>query len=153
MPNNLNQNILSNAGTAHSQGIELETTYSMTDQLTIRIGATLGEAEIGVLLPPYLKGDALPSVPDWTLTFGLDYDFSISDQLSGRFHFDHQRVYAQLATRDSNAVAGAAFNVPPRNTTNLRLNVYNPSQSWRVTLFARNLTNEDAVNGKFWAIC
>lgn len=134
-----------NAGAAHSQGLELEFTWMPVDSLSIRLAADVNEAETDDdnLASGVPEGNSLVYAPEWSASLSVDYFFNMGS-LEARLRADHQRVDEQFATPDN------TLKIDEYDVTNLRLTLTNPADNrWSASLFANNVTDEDAVINSF----
>ena len=139
-----------NAGDAHVKGVEFEFTAHPIQYLTANFAGSYQDAYLtqGALpgqtkLNPTLgvTGDAIPNVPKFQLTFGLNYTAPITGNWQGVIATD-----VNYRDAETGYFAGTQnkFNVPlaPYTLMNLRLGLVNGP--WSATLFARNLTDKRA---------
>ena len=139
-----------NAGDAHSQGVELELTAQLTDDLTLQFGGSWNtEAEIdsfadglwtdvngnNIVVGP---GNRLASAPKFTGNIGLDYRFSVGTY-SANARADWYNVGSQY-TNVSNEIE-----TPGYNTANLRITMVPSNGNWSLSLFGRNITGEQII--------
>jgi len=141
----VNQSFNENSGAAHSQGVELEFTWMPVDSLNVRLAADFNEAETdndnsarGVP-----EGNSLIYAPEWSASLSVDYLFNIGS-LQARLRADHQRVDDQFADPQN------TLKIDKYDVTNLRLTLADPADNrWSASLFANNVTGEDAVVSLF----
>ena len=134
-----------NAGSAHSQGIELEFHWMPVEGLSIRLATDFNEAETDDdnLASGVPEGNSLIYAPEWSASLSVDYVFNIGE-LQARVRADHQRVDDQFATPDN------TLEIDEYDVTNLRFTLSSPTDSrWSASLFANNVTKEDAVVNSF----
>jgi len=138
-----------NSGEARSQGFELEGTIAASDSLLLTFGVGYVDAEIkspGIVISPISEpGTPIQHVPDWTVTVGLDYDFSLGE-IPANFRFDYSYIGESISF--INHVPGE--DIPPQvrediNLVNMRGSTY--FGKWQVTLFVDNLLNEITTLG------
>ena len=138
-----------NAGTAHVKGVEFEFTAHPIPYLTANFAGSYSDAYLTQgataaqkALNPTLgvTGDAIPNVPKYQLSFGLNYTMPITGNWQGVMATDVNYRDAVNAYFASNT----QFNLPlaPYTLVNLRLGVINGP--WSATVFARNLTDKRA---------
>jgi len=127
-----------NGGEARSQGFEIETIYQVTEDFQISLGGAFTDAELtedaGSL---GLRGDRLPSAPDYSANLGLQYDFEAGGYAS-YVRGDYAYVsdfYNKVGETGIAAGDYGQFNA----SAGITLDGFN------IELFARNLTNEDAL--------
>jgi iron complex outermembrane receptor protein len=129
-----------NAGSAISQGVEFETTFQATDQLSLRFGGAFVNAELSEPFPQGggNDGDRLPYSPEITLNGSLIYDFSMFGKSSfvstdiGYVGESYNRLNEQGDKLGDYVEVGANLTV---NVTDLVA----------LELFGQNLTNSDAI--------
>ncbi|WP_417320930.1 TonB-dependent receptor [Emcibacter sp.] len=143
--NDLGQFIVltANAGKAEIYGIEVEVQAMPVDGLFVYGG--LGYADNGNLDPQTgftfdtSAGKNLPGASEWTLSVGGDYRFSVADgwaamigaDYSWRSEYDHQ------ASNQSETVREDGYGL-----LNARLSVGPDDESWKLTFYGKNLTDE-----------
>ena len=139
-----------NSGKARSQGFELEGTIAASNDLLLTFGVGYIDAEIrspGIVISPISEpGTPIQHVPDWTVTVGVDYDFSLNDNIPANLRFDYSYIGESISF--INHVPGES--IPPQvredvNLVNLRGSAY--FGKWQLTLFVDNLLNEISTLG------
>ena len=75
----------SNVGKASSEGIELEMTANLSDQLVATFGGAYTDARLGETVASLtaFAGDRVPYSPEFAFSVSLEYDFAISNNLNG----------------------------------------------------------------------
>ncbi len=130
-----------------SDGVELELVSRLTDSLSVNLGVGYNDAKLSepALSINGQKGDPTPYSPEWTVNAGFDHVFrqAVGDWdwfLRGDVSYVSKQ-FTELGTGTS-----LARHTIPSSTT---LNLYTGfgGEKWDVTLFARNLTNEEIVTG------
>ena len=125
---------LVNASQARSRGIELESTLSLANGLTVGLGGAYIKAELAADAPFVgSEGDRLPGSPEYNLTASASYDFSIGNRPA-------------YVSADYSYV-GAFYNSADR--TGIKLGDYGLANiqggvslgRTEIQLFAQNLTN------------
>ena len=136
-----------NAGSARSQGAELELTAHPTDNLDLNGGFGYTDATFTSNAPGtrFSDGDRIPQVPRYTATLGADYHRHLTASLDGFFHADYSFVGS--STSSINANTNAAGRLIPRirphyEIVNLRLG--GSYRGIELAVFAKNLTDERA---------
>jgi iron complex outermembrane recepter protein len=143
-----------NAGSARSQGVEVESTALLARGLTARLSATYLEAEfLDFSDAPYFyqrpgggnglasinaSGNVLPRAPRESIDVGLDYVVEISSV--GEFVFDTNIAYSSKFYWDSDnvisqgplAIVNASATFTPRR-----------AKAFSLRLWTRNLTNKE----------
>ena len=131
---------VTNAGTARSEGVEVQANFQLTAPLRIDFGGSWNKAELteevaGPVL--FESGDRLPGAPRMNANLGLQYEFKLG-------------AYEAFLRADSIYVGSFYGDIP--QSPNLKTDDYvKVDASARVAigklnvdLFVRNLTNEDA---------
>lgn len=140
--------VITNAGRAQINGVELEVTATPVSalQLNFALGyldATFEEYDDCTATTPTCAGNRLPDAPEWSGSAGAEYTFdgwSFAD-ITGRVEAIYRdAVFAtptnisRLAT-ESYTLVNASLNFEPRG------------QNWSVSVWGRNLTDEDYLVG------
>jgi len=134
-------NYINNGGEAHTMGLELELSWLPIRGLNLSSAITLMEAEIDTAndLIGARKGDRMPWVPEFSIANAAQYSFPVLGDAIGHVRIDHQyigRAYSQFNPADS-------LEMGHYHQVNLRAGLM--FESWEVSLFARNLFDEDSV--------
>jgi iron complex outermembrane recepter protein len=137
-----------NAGEAKVKGVEFEFTAHPVQYLTANFAGSYQDAYLaqGASAAVYaynptlgLTGDAIPNVPKFQLSLGLNYRRPIANGWDGM-------VATDVTYRDAvdSYFSSNSFNIPlaPYTLVGLRMGVI--EGPWSVTAFARNLTNKRA---------
>ena len=160
---------VTNAGDLRSYGTELELTFIPTANMTVgsAIGYVKAEYESfdngqctieQVFTKYYIEDGAqfgspgtesnckqdlankpLDNAPEWTISSYLQYDFDLGDQLLGIVRLEHSFIddYYLDQDLDENLVNDEV------NLVNLRLTLSNTSRDWDVTVWGRNMLDEE----------
>lgn len=134
----VNNSYNQNTGAAVSQGVEIEVTAVPTQDLRVRFGGHVGQAETDQdnLSAGAPKGNKLIYSPDWSFSIAADYTISLWRSLEGNLRADYQRVGKQYADRENTLV------IPEHDLTNLRFTILDSDDSrWSVSLFVNNLAD------------
>lgn len=142
----LNLPALQNIPTSSVTGGELEATLRPIRGLKITAGATYVASSVdGHLITPDpfsnpidIKGESFPNTPKWQIVSDTEYDFPVTDTLSGF-------VGGSLTYKStSNAAFGGApqFEIKDYALLDLRAGVEAPGGRWRVQVWGRNVTNQ-----------
>ena len=135
--------IVANVGEAKSQGAEIEISLRPIEALMLNAGASYTDAEFTSIAEPYqlasasAAGDPLPDVPRRKLNFGGEYSLAMGAERTAFVRAD----WAYLSS------------VPTGFTTQERRPSYNTlgasvgmrTDRYEVSLYGRNLTNEDGI--------
>jgi outer membrane receptor protein involved in Fe transport len=144
--------IADNGDEASTQGIELELNGLITDNLHYRIGYTYVKAELeadffssqtGDLIAP--KGSTLPGTPENVFSGTIDQTWQLgtSVELVGRVNAYYQSESENYINQDS--VFNETFDSFWLWSASLALVM----DRWDVTLWGKNLTDEEGVTGSF----
>ncbi len=152
--------ITANLGAASSKGIEIESTYAVTDDLTLNLGLALNDAtyDNGTVSQRIVRaglcddivcdstgnigGNTLQRSSDTQFNFGIQYDGKISENLD---YFGRVDVAYQSEQFISELNAGT---IPSRTLVNLRAGI--SSEDWSVELWVKNATDEEYVANAFY---
>ncbi len=134
--------ITQNFGAAKSYGTELELRARVTQALTL---SALGGITRAVITqsPNDLAaapGQELLNVPKWTGTFGADYTFPVTTNVSGFAHGDFDVVGS---SRGAFSDSDPAANQPRYGVLNGRIGI--TVRRWLFTLYGQNLTNNKTI--------
>ena len=146
---------ISNAGSAISQGVEVDFMWAATDSLTISASAAVLDAyyeefegascsrqqTVAGLTSCSLTGEALPYAADWNTVLNFDHIRPISDNLQlnttlSLAYIDDYRTGTENDPR---------FMQDGFETIDLRFSLGNTDETWSVSLWGRNLTDELVV--------
>ncbi len=131
-----------NIGDAESRGYEVEISAAPVAGLNLSLGVGYTDTEVQGArgFPGFLNGDELSGVPDLTVNASAQYVFAISDGWNGRVRFDANH-YGESTSQNNNVVRER----DSWSAVNLRAGVTN--ETWDITLFADNVTDERANLG------
>jgi iron complex outermembrane recepter protein len=143
-----------NAGSARSQGVEVESTALLSRGLTARLSATYLQAEfLDFSNAPYFyqrpgggnnlgsinaRGNALPRAPRESIDAGLNYVVEVSSV--GKFTFDANVAYSSKFYWDSdNVISEGALTIVNASAT------FTPrrAEAFSIRLWVKNLTNKE----------
>jgi iron complex outermembrane receptor protein len=155
----LPRGVLTDDGTAHTTGVEIELHYMAGERWQVDFGLGLLDSEYVEIGDPPANGSGLqPGIPlayapETSYTVGLHYSLPLAD--GGRFRFagnygwmDEYMRFARNEFQNKNP-DGTPKLEPGYGVLNARL-VYEPSnEAWQLAVFGTNLTNEWYVNGGF----
>ncbi|MCJ2188680.1 TonB-dependent receptor [Novosphingobium beihaiensis] len=149
---NTNFGFITNAGRARAYGVEVETTLRPMYGLELQASGAYTDTELledqsnQNLVASGLKGDPIPFVSKVTAQGSAQYDWALSEGLSGVVRadvsysgkswtvFHHENAFQQY--------------LPSFTTVNLRAGISGDVDQWSVALFVNNLTDEDAIISK-----
>jgi outer membrane receptor protein involved in Fe transport len=135
-------NINANGGTAESAGVEFAATFTPVDGLSLFLNGAYTDAKLTQDAPSAngLDGDPLPYVPEWSLSVGGDYDWSLSGgamaYVGGTLAYTGDRP-AGLGNRDS---MDDIIELSSYTLLDLRAGI--EIDRWTVELYGKNLTDE-----------
>ena len=131
--------LLVNAGEAKTQGVEIESTFYVTENFKVDIGFSLVNAELTKDAPSIggFDGDRLPGSPEKNYSIGFQYDTQFSEY--------------PVFIRSDYAYVGGFYNnlqeTPPEagdyHQVNIRSGIF--IGQFEVDIFVNNLTNSDEL--------
>ncbi|WP_181160168.1 TonB-dependent receptor domain-containing protein [Sandaracinobacter neustonicus] len=127
---------MSNAGSAHSQGFELELTARPTKGLELASALSLNKAEFDETIPDTetIKGRRLPGQRKFTISNSIAYEFDLSDTTALSLRAEHQYLSdAEII------VGGETVVLPAHHLVNARATLKRGPIN--LTAFCQNLTN------------
>lgn len=145
-----------NGDTAESTGFELETTASLTDNLTITAGYSYVNAEItedvviadrsAAGLPSDIvnDGDDLPYVSDHQASIAVNYSRMLGNGMSWDFHVDgnYRSDFNSQVNPDQSFNNYVEFDGYSQWNASTSLS----RDAWRATLWSRNISNEEGLS-------
>ncbi|MFT2092747.1 TonB-dependent receptor [Paraglaciecola sp. 2405UD69-4] len=152
--------ITANLGSATSQGLELSTTYAITDSLVINAGLALNDAtyDDGVISQRVVRaglcddivcsstgdigGNDLARSANTQWNFGAQYSGSLSDDMEYFLRADVAGQSKQYVSEIN------AATIPARTLVNLRAGINN--ESWSAEFWVKNATDEEYVANAFY---
>jgi iron complex outermembrane receptor protein len=144
---------ITNAGKARVRGLELETTIRPAEGFSITGNASYIDAKLrenqanANVSAPGLKGDRIPYVPKFSAGIAAQYEWALSDTLSGFARIDGNTVggsYSDFRPSGQPTVNFTRY-IDDYQLVNLRLGVEGPESSWAAYLFATNLFDSTAI--------
>lgn len=138
----------SNAGESEITGFELDMLWAPLESLTVRFAYSYLDAEYEEYIGPGgedFSGNPLPVSPENTVMGSLDY----TTELPGGWRFTAGTDWIWVddfnfdVTDDDPYTKGGDYTLG-----NFRLMFFSPDQSWRVTAFVNNLTDEEYYTNK-----
>jgi len=146
-----------NVGKAEIRGLELESTFAVTDVLTVGLNVNYSEAELaetydpdgsGPSAPVALAGDPLPGSADLTYSAFADWRQSISPEWDLTGGVFYRYVDERTSTLSAAATVLGAFTSPAYDRLDLRVGLAHAG-GVNITLFADNLLNEIGELSRF----
>jgi outer membrane receptor protein involved in Fe transport len=131
--------VVVNVGEARAQGVEIETTYQLSQGLRISLGGAYTDVEVAEDISDLglSKGDRLPSSPDYNINLGLEYEYELGGYAS-YVRGDYAYVSEYFNRVGEEGDKGGDYG-QLNMSAGITLNKFN------INLFAQNLTNEDTV--------
>ncbi len=136
---------VSNAGESTSQGVELELTAALSDELTVFGTAGYLDTEFDRFTDQFgqnAAGNSLPFAPDWTFGAGAQYATRLTESCAAFARIDYFHVGRFYY--DAGNLGGDRYDL-----TNLRIGV--DHDRWRIDLFLQNAFDEDYIPIAFQA--
>ncbi|MFO1465903.1 MAG: TonB-dependent receptor [Steroidobacteraceae bacterium] len=135
--------IVANVGEARSKGVEAEIVYRPIEALTLNAGGSYTQAEFTSIAPAYqsasasVPGDPLPDVPRRKINAGAEYTLALGSERSGFLRADWTYL-SEVPTGFT-----SVFQRPSYNMVGASIGLR--SAHYEVSLYGRNLTNENAI--------
>jgi len=136
-----------NGGKAVSKGLEFTASARPVSGLSMTLTGAYTDAYLTEDTDPVvggLDGDPLPWVPDWSLSLGADYEWSVfggsTAYVGGRVAYTDDRT-AEFSNRDANDDIRRADSY---TTLDLRAGI--DMGKWSVEIFGKNLTDKLGIN-------
>jgi iron complex outermembrane recepter protein len=135
----------SNVGNAETYGVEGEIAYAPTQVpgLTLHLNGNILHDAITSLLPiptPAHVGDHILFVPDWSMSFGVDYNFPIQDDYDGFVRVDYEYTGP---SRGSFTPTDPNYNDPAYGVLNGSVGLR--MDQMEVSLYAKNLADDQTI--------
>ncbi len=144
-----------NAGSAKSYGAEFEIRGRVNEGLTAGLSGSVVHATLdsgvvvnGVLVQGTFPGERIPGVPDYNLSADIRQDFRVNDNVSGFVTLAPNWVGESLGNvLSGDAAAGVAPNPDYKRPSTITLDASAGMEfgRWVITLFGRNLTNNNKI--------
>lgn len=138
---------LTNAGTVKSEGFEADLVVNPVDGLNLRASAAYADARVKEFnpnpttnAPDARNGTKLPLAPEFVYTIGGDYTKEL-----GRVTLYLNTDYRHTSTQWSDLGQAASTRIDPYGILNASIGFSDPDDKYRVTLHARNVTDESYV--------
>lgn len=143
------QNFLANLTEATTEGVELELSARLTPQLDFRAGVGVLETENadpsplfnGPFAPLVIAPRELANSPEYTFNVALAYDIPMENGSTVRLATDYFQTGKQYKEIQNNP----ALRVPEQGLWNARLSWRAPDENWRVSVWAKNLADEEYI--------
>ncbi len=148
------QTITANLADAHSNGFEWEFTGIIDENWSMTLGGAYLDAELDEDAPfefaedgsgKIKAGSKLENVPEWAYNLAVNYNYFLDNGWS---------INASLSTNFTDDTIGSitvpdSTRAPSRQLWNGRVGLSGTGGKWSVTLFGRNLTDEDVSQFNF----
>jgi iron complex outermembrane receptor protein len=130
-----------NAGSAVSDGIEIEVVSRPTDSVDFTVGASYNVAELEDDAPNLggFAGDSIPGVPRLAANVGMSYYFSAFGGRDAFVHADYQHVGSSYSDFDRTI----RVKLPGYDMVNLRVGLN--TEHWSSALFISNLFDKRGI--------
>ncbi len=144
---------ITNAGKARVRGLEVEATIRPAEGFSITGNASYIDAKLrenqanANVSAPGLKGDRIPYVPKFSAGIAAQYQWALSDTLSGFARIDANTVggsYSDFRPSGQPTVNFTRY-IDNYQLANLRLGVEGPDNRWGAYLFVTNLFDSTAI--------
>jgi outer membrane receptor protein involved in Fe transport len=133
-----------NAGTAEIKGLEWSFQWAATQYLSLGFSGNITDAEVSdvdIIPAAIFEGDRLNFVPENSYSFNADYRFDWFGSTPGSIRLDYNR---QGKSSYSDRLAGVVPEVIHTESFSfININVGAQWEMLRVSLFGRNLSDED----------
>lgn len=139
IPDNPALGFTTNAGSAHSKGVESELQLRASDRLSLYINASYTNAELDAEAQGAPAGTPLANVPDWAVNLGIDYHRPITANYNGFVRID----WSYKTATNSSVPVDPLTVVPAYDIGNIRFGIEN--QRYSATLFVDNFTNNTGI--------
>lgn len=152
-PNGSPQGIIDNGGEAEVQGFEAALSWAATERLLVTLSGNVTDTEmtkVAALPPPQVTpvnvGDPIDSVPEYSLSAGMEYGFNWGGTVPGygRVQYNEQGIM-WLTSRSAPIGTTGTMLIPQESNTVLNflnISVGADWNGWGFELFARNLLDE-----------
>jgi len=126
-------------------GAEAAITYQSRTGLSLNASATYLDAKIKKFVGYNIAGvfddfggEKVPYTPKWQLSANADYDFAVGSRLRASVG-----AGANYSSKSSTVIGGdPIFDIPSYILLNLRAGIGAEDDSWRVSVWAKNVTNK-----------
>lgn len=157
-------NALNNVPKSWVKGAEISLTAQPASGLTLtaaanyldtKITSFTGFAALGDPPATDLSGSELNYTPHWQLQGGAEYRWSISSDVRGFIGVDasyRSRATAGIGITLASGARDTRFDLPSYALVDLRAGIQAANESWRLTIWGKNVTNEFYVTNAFRAV-
>jgi outer membrane receptor protein involved in Fe transport len=151
-----NTGVNANGGTARSQGVEADVTWTPVERLTLNLNGAYTDAHLSEDVPATValfvdgrKGDPLPWTPKWSVSLSGDYQFmpvgDFTPYLGATWRYSDPRKSDFLGQLTEVTPGVNQYTIPSYSTLDLRGGV--DWNSWALELYAKNLNNAKGITG------
>ncbi len=133
--------ITENAGKSKAQGVELETTYTVTDDFSIRAAVGYLDSEITEVdegVQGIGKGDSPALTPRWTVMVAPSYFFDLENGATVSMNAN----YSYRSDMQGQSKYNASEHIASRELVGFNLSYQNAYGDMEVTLYGENIFNE-----------
>jgi iron complex outermembrane receptor protein len=102
-------------------------------------GAQSGSPGTGGLCTQDLAGKPLDNAPEWTVSSYIQYDFDVGEKMLGIARLEHNFIDSFYLDQDLDE----NLTNDQVNLVNFRLSLTDQARSWDVSVWGRNITNEE----------
>ncbi len=137
-----------NAGSADGKGLDLEVQYLLTENLTLNLNSTWLDASYGEDVNDSYgtaivnEGQKLAYSPNLSANFSIDHYLELGELGELRTHLNYAYTGEQYHSGSSN---DAIYQEQSKELLNARLSFISAEQTWQVSAWASNLTNEETL--------
>lgn len=132
-----------NAGSARSIGLELETRYAATDslELSATLGVTDSRLDEDVLFTSWEKGDRVPGVPQYQLSAGMRYAFGVFSEQDSYMRLDYSYTSESDTQFDTSAANNREYG--DYHMLDVRVGMRIPDAPVELVFFISNALDDD----------
>ncbi len=118
------------------------TTEQVFHQYYVVENAQSGSPGTSSLCTQDLAGEPLDNAPEWTVSSYVQYDLKLSDSLLGVARLEHSFIDSHYLDQDLDE----HLKNDSVNLVNLRLSLSNEARDWEVSLWGRNMLDEEYLS-------
>ncbi|GAK34445.1 ferripyoverdine receptor [alpha proteobacterium Q-1] len=150
--------IITNAGSARTLGVEVEGTFLITPNLRLEIGGALQDPELtadvditGDGVPDATDGFRLDNAPRWTTTIAAEYNFDLDDGSVLTLRGDYRgrgNAWDDIINRELTQVGDSSKPMRMRPSAHIfgsRLTWESADTNWLASLWVQNLFEEEEI--------